>query len=183
MRTLTPVKTIAPNPRIWTAHRVYRGSGDVLMRTCHQKDVISLVVARAEREAGYTPAQIGWLPWFGRILRGQSELLQTIRQSAEFWPPLEREIFEFYYVDRLALADIALLVGCTAKVFHTRLLFIQRRLRKELIREVLSESTTLVVDNWMLRLKRRKRGNGDRPTVIWAWPPLRNLGLPNPNSK
>ncbi len=125
-----------------------------------ERDVISLLAARAEQEAGYTPGKIGWLAWFGRIFSADSELLHKFRHVAEAWPPLEREIFEFYFVDHLALADIALIVGCTTKTFYAHLRFIQRRLREALVQEVLTESKALVLDNWTLRLKCRDCGTG-----------------------
>jgi DNA-directed RNA polymerase specialized sigma24 family protein len=125
-----------------------------------ERDLISILAARAEQEAGYTPGKVGWLVWFGKILRGEATLLPKLRDAAQSWPPLEREIFEYYFVDRLTLADIALKVGCTAKAFHAHLRFIQRRLREALVKEVLSESRRIVVDNWTLRLKCGKCGNG-----------------------
>ena len=133
-----------------------------------ERDVISLLAARAEQEAGYTPGKVGWLAWFGRIFRGEPELLQKFRYFAEDWPPLEREIFELYFVDHLALADIALIVGCTARAFYAQLRFIQRRLREALVHEVLSESKVLVVDSWTLRLKCRSCGSGRRQNAILA---------------
>jgi DNA-directed RNA polymerase specialized sigma24 family protein len=118
-----------------------------------ERDVINVVAARAEQEAGYTPRKVGWLAWFGMIVRKDSDLLKRLREIAKTWPPFEREIFEFYFVDRLPLADIALLSGCTARAFHAHLCFIQHRLREALIQEVLTESKSLLVDNWTLRLK------------------------------
>ena len=133
-----------------------------------ERDVISLLAGRAEQEAGYAPGKVGWLAWFGGIFRGEPELLQKFRHVAEDWPPLEREIFELYFVDRLALADIALIVGCTARAFYAQLRFIQRRLREALVHEVLSESKVLVVDSWTLRLKCRSCGSGRRQNAILA---------------
>ena len=133
-----------------------------------ERDVISLLAARAEQEAGYTPGKVGWLAWFGRIFRGEPELLQKFRYFAEDWPPLEREIFELYFVDHLALADIALIVGCTARAFYAQLRFIQHRLREALVQEVLTESKLLVVDSWTLRLKCRRCGSGRRQNAILA---------------
>ncbi len=132
-----------------------------------ERDVISLLTARAEKEAGYTPGKMGWLAWFARIFRGESEQLQKFRHLAEAWPPLEREIFEMYFVDRLALADIALVVGCTSRVFQAHLCFIQRRLREALVQEVLTESKALLLDNWTLRVKCRAcaTGRGLNPTL------------------
>ena len=110
------------------------------------EDIINHVAARAERRAGYKVRKMGWLSWFGKVLNGQESLLQRLRHAARLWPPLEREIFEFYFVDRLALADIALIAGCTPPSFHANLLFIQRRLREALVKEALSESGTAVLN-------------------------------------
>ncbi len=131
-----------------------------------ERDAISLLTTRAELEAGYTPGKVGWLDWFGKILRCEAALLQKFRRFAEAWPPLEREIFEMYFVDQLSLADIALIVGCTAPAFHAHLRFIQRRIREALVLEVLTESKLLVVDNWTLRLKCRPCGIGRGQTAI-----------------
>ncbi len=68
-----------------------------------------------------------------------------------------------YFVDRLALADIASIVGCTSRAFQAHLYFIQRRLREALVQEVLSESKALAVDGWTLRLKCRGCGTGRGP--------------------
>ncbi len=103
-------------------------------------DLISEVASQAEMRLGYRPGKMGWLAWFSQVLRGEKRLLQNLCAHAKRWPPLEREIFELYYVKGMALADIALLTGCTPKAFHTHLVFIQRRLRMEMIRQVLAES-------------------------------------------
>ncbi len=87
---------------------------------------------------------MGWLTWFGGILHGEKALLRHLRQVARCWPPLARKIFEFYYVDGLSLADIASMTGCTAKAFHAHLLFIQRHLRNEIIKQALYESRTAI---------------------------------------
>ncbi len=137
-----------------------------------ERDVISLLAARAEREAGYSPRKVGWMPWFGKILRSESALLQKLRNSVKAWPPLEREIFELYFIDQMELADIALMVGCTARTFHSHLCFIQRRLREALVHEVLTESKFLVVDNWTLRLKCRSCAIGHGQHAILAVDPL-----------
>jgi DNA-directed RNA polymerase specialized sigma24 family protein len=123
-----------------------------------ERDLVSLLAGLAEQEAGYKPGKVGWLAWFGTIFSDEPDLLQKFRHVAEDWPPLEREMFEFYFVDHLALADIALLVGCTSQAFYAHLRFIQRRLREALVQEVLSESKVLAVDSWTLRLKCRSCG-------------------------
>jgi hypothetical protein len=116
-------------------------------------DFVTLLASRAEREAGFAPKKMGWLPWFGRILREDSVVFGRARKDAQEWPPLEREVFEYYFVDQLTLADIARISGCTSQALNAGLLFIQRRLREALVREVLSESKVIAVDNWTLKLK------------------------------
>ncbi len=103
-------------------------------------DIVTHVAACAERGAGYRVRKMGWLSWFGVVLKGQACLLQRLRHAAKFWPPLEREIFELYFVDHLALTDIVLIAGCTPGSFHAHLFFILRRLREELIKEALAEA-------------------------------------------
>jgi hypothetical protein len=129
------------------------------------QDVVAHLASLAERGAGYEPRKIGWLTWFGHVLRGDKELFQKLRHEAEYWPPLEREIFEYYYVDHLALDQIVVIVGCTAKAFHAHLLFIQRRLREMLVREVLAELKETPNQRWVGRLRCRKCGTCSQQTI------------------
>jgi hypothetical protein len=103
-------------------------------------DMVTRLVFRAEHRAGYTPGKIGWLTWSRRVFRGEKGFLQQLQKAAAYWPPLEREIFELYYVNCLALADIALMAGCTSDAFQAHLRFLRHRLREALLREVLLES-------------------------------------------
>jgi hypothetical protein len=118
-------------------------------------DVVQRLALRAERRAGFAQKKMGWLSWFGQVVRGEAALLQKLRDTAKLWPPLEREIFESYFVERLSLADIAVIAGCTAKAFHAHLLFIQCRLRETLIREVLFESRKATAEAWTENLQSR----------------------------
>jgi hypothetical protein len=101
--------------------------------------IIEYLASQAEQRAGYRPNEIGWLSWFDGVVRGESLLLQKLRHAATSWHPLEKAIFDFYFVDRLTLADIGLRVRCDEGVFHTHLLSIQRRIRGAVVFEVMCE--------------------------------------------
>ncbi len=107
--------------------------------------VVHKVACAAEKKMGNGPEKAGWLTWLGGILREEKGLLRHLRDVARSWPPLKRQIFEFYYVDGMALMDIARISGCTAKTFNAHLSFIQFQVRREMIREALSEARPLAV--------------------------------------
>ena len=141
MRNSTQITPVAGGPA--SAQRVppsSRPSGLSSAGERAEHRLINRIAASAEAKIACGPEKLGWLAWFGRVLRGQKGLLYHFREIAQLWPPLERAIFELLYIDGVALSDIALMTGCTAKAFHARLQRVQLRLRQEMIRLVLLES-------------------------------------------
>jgi DNA-directed RNA polymerase specialized sigma24 family protein len=84
------------------------------------------------------------MDWFRSVLRSERKILQQLQGAARDWPPVEREIFEFYFVDGLALTDVARITGCAANAFRAHLEWLQGQLRKEIVKQVVSESKTAV---------------------------------------
>ncbi|HEY0257253.1 MAG TPA: hypothetical protein VGC39_07415 [Candidatus Methylacidiphilales bacterium] len=117
--------------------------GEKSARSSFDYDVVHKVACEAEKKLGNGPEKAGWLTWLGGILREEKALLRHLRDVARSWPPLKRQIFEFYYVDGMALLDIARISGCTARTFEAHLAFIQFQVRREMIREALSESKSI----------------------------------------
>jgi hypothetical protein len=98
-------------------------------------EMLQEVSCRAEREIGFQPEKIGWLAWFKNIVSQEKGLLQQFQKVALGWPPLERDLFELYFIGNMELEPIA-------ATLHEPLISIQRRLREEMIRQALYESKT-----------------------------------------
>jgi DNA-directed RNA polymerase specialized sigma24 family protein len=101
----------------------------------NEQEILEEVSSRAEREIGFTPEKIGWLAWFKNLVSQEKGLLQRFQKVALGWPPIERDLFELYFIGDMELETIAL-------TLHEPLISIQRRLREEIIRQALYESKT-----------------------------------------
>jgi DNA-directed RNA polymerase specialized sigma24 family protein len=96
-------------------------------------DLVEKMACRAEEAVGHQPEKLGWLAWFKRIIHQEKGLLRQFQKVATQWPPVERELFELYFVRGMELDPIAV-------TFHEPLVSMQRRLREEVIKQALYES-------------------------------------------
>jgi RNA polymerase sigma factor (sigma-70 family) len=65
------------------------------------------------------------------------ELLAGLRRAASTWPPVEREVFELYYVEGFEVDEVAMIVGATAKRVREIIATIQQRLRAAALEQAL----------------------------------------------
>jgi hypothetical protein len=106
-----------------------------IINETNEQEILQEVSCRAETESGFKTGKIGWLAWFKNLVNEKIGLLQQFRKVAVGWPPIERDLFELYFVGDMELEPVAV-------TLHEPLVSIQRRLREEIIRQALYESKT-----------------------------------------